>query len=115
MSKPAEKTATENHKGLLSDYLSTVFLTLTNPTTILSFVAVFAGLGLGSTNGNTASAIFMVVGVVIGSALWWLILSGGVSLFREKFNMSALAVVNKISGVIIFIFAILAFTSIFVR
>src|SRR3989344_5776045 len=44
MSKPEEKTATENHKGLLSDYFSTIFLTLTNPTTILSFVAVFAGL-----------------------------------------------------------------------
>ena len=115
LSKPAEKAATENHKGLFSDYLSTVFLTLTNPTTILSFVAVFAGLGLGSINGNTPSAILMVAGVIVGSALWWLILSGGVGLFREKFNMSALAILNKISGTIIFIFAILAFVSIFVR
>src|SRR3989344_9697373 len=115
LSKPAEKAATENHKGLFSDYLSTVFLTLTNPTTILSFVAVFAGLGLGSINGNTPSAILMVAGVIVGSALWWLILSGGVGLVREKFNMSALAILNKISGTIIFIFAILAFVSIFVR
>lgn len=115
LSKTAEKAATENHKSLFSDYLSTVFLTLTNPTTILSFIAVFAGLGLVTTNGNTLSAILMVAGVIIGSALWWLMLSGGVDLFREKFNMSALAIVNKISGVIIFIFAILAFTSIVVR
>src|SRR3989344_6339612 len=72
LSKPAEKTVTESHKGLFSDYLSTVFLTLTNPTTILSFVAVFAGLGLGSMNGNTSSAILMVAGVIVGSAFWWL-------------------------------------------
>ncbi len=115
LSKPAEKAATENHKGLFSDYLSTVFLTLTNPTTILSFVAVFAGLGLGSMNGNTSSAIFMVAGVIMGSALWWFILSGGVGLFRTKFNTSTLAIVNKFSGMIIFIFAILAFVSIFVK
>lgn len=112
LSKPEEKTATENHKGLFSDYLSTVFLTLTNPTTILSFVAVFAGLGLGNTNGNIPSAILMVLGVIIGSALWWLILSGGVSFFRAKFNTYSLKIVNNISGVIIIIFAILAFGSI---
>jgi len=112
LSKPAEKTATENHQSLFSDYFSTVFLTLTNPTTILSFVAVFAGLGLGSTNGDILSAILMVVGVVIGSALWWLILSGGVSLFRTKFNVSSLKIVNYISGVIITVFGLVAFTSI---
>lgn len=112
VSKPAEKAATENHKGLFSDYFSTVFLTLTNPTTILSFVAVFAGLDLGSANGDTPSAILMVLGVIIGSALWWLILSGGVSLFRTKFNAASLAIVNKISGAIILIFAVWAFVSI---
>lgn len=112
LSKPIDKAATENHKGLFSDYVSTVFLTLTNPTTILSFVAVFAELGLASTNGTTSSAILMVVGVILGSALWWLILSGGVSLFRTKFNVTSLAFVNKISGSVIFIFGILALASI---
>ena len=112
-SKPAEKVAAENHKGLLSDYLSTFFLTLTNPITILSFVAIFAGLGLGNTNGNMLSAILMVMGVIIGSALWWLILSSDVSLFRKKFNISSLKIVNNISGAIIVVFAIIAFMSTF--
>src|SRR4051812_8188873 len=38
---PATKAASKEHKGLLFDYISTVFLTLTNPATILSFVAIF--------------------------------------------------------------------------
>lgn len=113
LSKPTEKTESENHKGLFSDYLSTVFITLTNPATILSFIAVFAGLGLGSTNGDILSAILMVAGVIIGSALWWLILSGGTNLLREKFSISSLKIVNTISGSIIVIFAILALASTF--
>ncbi len=111
LSQPAEKAAAENHKGLLSDYLSTLFLTITNPMTILSFAAVFAGLGLGSSNGDFSSATLMVAGVFVGSALWWLILSGGVSLLRSKFNASSLKIVNRISGSIIVVFAIIAFAS----
>ena len=112
LSKPAEKATAENHRDLFSDYLSTAFLTLANPATILSFVAVFAGLGLGSTSKGLLSALFMTTGVFSGSALWWFILSGGVSLFRAKLNLSSLKVINNICGVIITIFAILALASI---
>ena len=111
-SKPSERIKSENHKSLLSDYFSTVFLTITNPMTILSFVAIFAGLGLGGVKGDNLSALLIVLGVLIGSALWWVILSGSVSLFRSKFNISSLKIVNKISGIIITIFAIIAFIGI---
>lgn len=113
LTEPAKKVSQEKHKSLFSDYFSTVFLTITNPMTILSFVAVFAGFGLGDTNGNLMSAFFMTMGVFVGSALWWFILSGGVSYLKTKFNASSLSVVNKISGIIIIIFALLAFASIF--
>ena len=113
VSKPKEKTEKDNHKSLFSDYFSTIFLTLTNPMTILSFIAIFAGLGLGSIKGDVSSAIFMTIGVFIGSAIWWLILSGGVSLLKTKFNTSSLKIVNKISGIILVIFSILSFLSIF--
>ena len=111
LSKPAGQAAAQDHKGLISDYISTVFLTLANPATILSFVAVFAGLGLGSENNDAFTALFMAAGVVTGSALWWLFLSSGVSLLRAKFDPSSLGLVNNISGTIIVIFALLAFAS----
>jgi threonine/homoserine/homoserine lactone efflux protein len=113
--KPAQKAGADSHKGLISDYFSTLLLTVANPLTILSFIAVFAGLGLASTNGGGISALFMVMGVFLGSSLWWLILSGGVSFFRAKFTGSSLGIVNKVSGAIIFIFAILAFASLLKR
>jgi threonine/homoserine/homoserine lactone efflux protein len=101
VTKPADHAASANGNGLLGAYASTFFLTLTNPMTILFFAAIFAGLGLGGTDRNYMSAGVLVFGVFIGSALWWLILSGGVGLFRSKFNAHRLQWVNRISGFII--------------
>jgi threonine/homoserine/homoserine lactone efflux protein len=101
LAKPADQAASANGKGLLGAYTSTFFLTLTNPVTILLFAAIFAGLGLGGANGNYMSAGVLVFGVFLGSALWWLVLSGGVGLFRNKFNARRLQWVNRISAVII--------------
>ena len=84
----------------LGVYGSTFFLTLTNPMTILSFAAVLAGLGVAETGGDYASAAILVAGVFTGSALWWLILSGGGSLFRDWSTPRALVWVNCISGLV---------------
>ncbi len=94
--------------NLLGDYLSTFLLTITNPLTVLSFVAIFAGLGMGDTGGDYARAAAMVAGVVIGSSLWWLLLSGGVSLLRPRVGSVQLRAVNWISGTIILAFAVFA-------
>lgn len=107
-SKPAEKEASINQSGLLGSYFSTFLLTLTNPMTILSFAAIFAALGLANTNGSYASALVLVLGVFLGSAMWWLLLSGGVGLFRDKFNARGLLWVNRISGAMIAVFGIIA-------
>jgi len=112
LAKPAEQAALAKGNGLVGAYASTFFLTLTNPMTILSFAAIFAGLGLASTSGNYMTAGVLVLGVFIGSALWWLILSGGVSVFRAKFNPHGLQWVNRISGAIIMGFGLFALLSV---
>jgi threonine/homoserine/homoserine lactone efflux protein len=109
LSKPAdEATTAASNSTAISDYLSTFFLTVTNPMTILSFAAIFAGMGLAATGGGYASAGLLVLGVVIGSALWWLCLSGIVGIFRQKFNSTGLIWVNRISGLVITAFGLLA-------
>jgi threonine/homoserine/homoserine lactone efflux protein len=95
----------------LSMYASTVFLTLTNPATILSFVAVFVGLGLASAGSDYLTAVVLVVGVFSGSALWWLLLSSGASLLRSRFTPHRLRWFNRISGAILLIFGIIALGS----
>ncbi len=98
---PAETAAIAKGEGLMGAYVSTLFLTITNPMTILSFAAVFAGLGLGATGANGMSALLLILGVFIGSMLWWAILSGLVNVLRDKFDQQRLKWVNQLSGIII--------------
>ena len=113
LSKPSEQAASVASRGLPGAYASTFLLTLTNPMTILSFAAIFAGLGLADSSGNYASAGMLVLGVFLGSSLWWLLLSGGAGFFREKFNADAMHWVNRISGAVITVFGVLALVSAF--
>ncbi len=92
-------------------FTSTFFLTLTNPMTILSFAAVFVGFGLAATRGSLVSAGILIVGVFLGSALWWLILVGIFSIFRRRFAHHELLWVNRITGAIIAGSGILALLS----
>jgi threonine/homoserine/homoserine lactone efflux protein len=98
--------------GLAGAYASTLGLTLTNPATILSFLGIFAGLGLANTAGRGyQDAALLVLGVFLGSALWWLLLSGGVSLLRARLGARALVWVNRGSGALIAAFGLLALVS----
>ena len=111
LSRPAAAGARMPGKGLAQAYATTVMLTLTNPATILSFIAVFAGAGLGQQSAGTAEALAIVAGVFVGSAAWWLLLSALVSLLRERVSLGALAWVNRVSGAVITAFGVLALWS----
>ncbi len=114
-SKPAESAAQvkERRGGLFGAYLSTVFLTLTNPATIISFTVIFAGLGFARTGGNYTSASFLVLGVFLGSSAWWLTLSSIVGFFRERFTSQWMVWVNRIAGAAIFGFGIITLVAAF--
>lgn len=111
LSSPVGQAASSGAKGLLGAYVSTLLLTVSNPTTIFSFAAVFSGLGLATGAADYSAALLLVLGVFTGSALWWLILSGGVSLLRSRVKMEWLRWVNKVSGGIIVLFGLLALFS----
>lgn len=114
ISSPASRVAEIRGCGLLSAYLSTLFLTLTNPMTILSFVAVFAGFGLGASPDYLAAGL-LVAGVFIGSALWWLLLSSGVALFQSRVGSGWMQAINRLSGCVIFAFGIYSLSTLWFR
>jgi threonine/homoserine/homoserine lactone efflux protein len=101
LTPPATRAAQAGGAGLAGAYGSTLLLTLTNPLTILSFTAIFAGLGVAETEGNYGAAAAIVFGVFAGSAVWWVILSGGVTLIRGTLTPAVLRWVNRVAGVVI--------------
>lgn len=107
-SKPAEhavRTA-DSTSGIGWSYLSTLLLTIANPMTILSFVAVFAALGVENPSHDYAGAILATLGVFFGSALWWLMLSSFAGWLTDKLNRTALLWIGRSSAVVIMGFGI---------
>ncbi|WP_231727979.1 LysE family translocator [Haloferax profundi] len=106
--EPAEAAAsTSDVRTLAQDFGSTFLLTITNPVTILAFVGIFAGVGVG-VSGNYQDAGVLVAGVFTGSSLWWFVLSTGVSLFRTRFTRPVMRRVNQLAGVVIAGFGLVA-------
>lgn len=108
VSKPASKAATTNSKGLFNNFISTFFLTVTNPSTVFSFIAIFAGFGLGKSQANYSYSMILVLGVFIGSAIWWLILSLVVGVLQTKITAERLIWINRLSGFILLSFGVIA-------
>jgi threonine/homoserine/homoserine lactone efflux protein len=112
---PADTPAAAGGADLAGMYLSTLALALANPTTILSFAALFAGLGLGGGGRDSTTAPTLVLGVFLGSALWWLILTGGIALARGRLTSRLLRSVNTLSGLALLGFGLTALASLLAR
>jgi len=97
-----------NPKRKFFNFLSTFLLTLTNPVTIISFAAIFTGIGVMNPGGNYFSQLFLVMGVFLGSVSWWFFLSSIVGGFRLSINLDKMRWINKASGVILISFGALA-------
>jgi len=109
-STPTEAaTVTTRRRGYAGAYLSILGLTMANPMTILSFGALFAGLGV--TNGATGSAVLVVFGVLLGSASWWVVLTTVLGTLRTRVTPAGIHRVNLASGVVIGAFAIVVIAS----
>ncbi len=106
LAAPADRAARVAGGGLVGAFTATFALTLANPATILSFVAVFAGFGVAAASWRDATVL--VAGVFLGSALWWLMLSGAVAALRSRFDQRALRWVNRLSGLVLFAFGVTA-------
>jgi threonine/homoserine/homoserine lactone efflux protein len=108
-SKPSTAVHAVTHITLIKDFLTTFILTLTNPMTILSFIVIFAGFGI--THENTPQGILFILGVFIGSTVWWIILSEGVTFFRKKISPRTVLWINRIAGLLLLSFSLYFLTN----
>jgi threonine/homoserine/homoserine lactone efflux protein len=110
-SSPTEAAtpAPTGRRGYAGAYLSILALTMANPMTILSFGALFAGLGV--TSGATSDAAFVVIGVLLGSAAWWVVLTAVVGRLRGRMTATWIHRINLASGLLIGAFALVAIGS----
>ena len=98
-SEPDEPDA----EGLPRNFLSTFALTLTNPITILAFLGIFSALGLSGADATFSRAAILVLGVWLGSLLWWLALTFGLGSLFRSFEARHLKWINRASGIILLV------------
>jgi threonine/homoserine/homoserine lactone efflux protein len=91
--------------SLWADFMKTLVLTLANPSTILTFMAIFAGVP-GAAASSMAAVPATVLGVLFGSAAWWLFLSQGVGVIRHRISERALKWMNWAAGILLVAFGV---------
>ena len=99
---------TQGRASAYSDLRSTFLLTLTNPTTVLSFLAILAALGMGDPR-KWWLTLFLIGGIFCGSMAWWIVLSSVVNHFRDRFSDRTLLLMNRLAGIAIGGFGVAAF------
>ena len=105
--KQIRQPKTRNHH--FEDFFSTAIMTITNPGALFIILGAFAIVGLKIRPDDTAFAISSVLwGVFLGGALWWYALSTSVNLFRKKFRLKQLWMINRISGIIIMVLGLIS-------
>jgi threonine/homoserine/homoserine lactone efflux protein len=106
LTKPNVQNGTDEIPvSLWADFVKTLVLTLANPSTILTFMAIFAGVP-GAAASELAAVPVIVLGVLLGSAAWWLFLSQGVGVIRHKISEQALTWMNWAAGALLVAFGV---------
>lgn len=108
---PKSNTALKSSERSSWHACSTAYLlTLTNPSTIILFTAVFAGFGIGTFHPSLIHALSLVIGIIVGSSSWWLIYCAIlVFIIHKRLNPKIMKIINIVSGGIILTFGVLTF------
>lgn len=107
--KQIRQKAQGNNKHI-EDLFSSIFMTISNPGAIFLILGMFAFVGL-DIDSQAANRVITVAlaGVFVGASTWWYALSTGINLFRKKFRLRQLLMINRISGIIIIVIGLISF------
>jgi len=97
-------------KKLFTDFISAFIMTITNPGAIFLILGLFAFTGLEIDDSSSWRVIISAIaGVFVGAMSWWIILSTSINIFRTKFRLRQLLLINRIAGIIIIILGLISF------
>ncbi len=115
ISNPAKQIRKLRVKGnnYYKDYITSFLITVSNPITILAFGAFFATFNMIDKSVDNIRIWLMIISVFGGALLWWLALIGLVTLFKSKIRLRYLLWINRVTGIIIVLFAVFIIITVF--
>lgn len=114
-SNPIKQIRAQRTQGnkFFSDFITSFLITISNPITILAFGLIFSSFNMIESNENSTNISILIASVFAGALIWWLLLITIISLFKSKIRLRNLFWINKVTGVLIVIFALLVIISVF--
>ena len=111
LKKVSHVSAPPSVRGAAGDAISCFMLTITNPITILTFSPVFLAVGAVVAKDDQPAAWTLILGVLVGSCLWWVVLCLLASLFRKKLNSARMVLIHRVSAGLILFFGVIVLLS----
>lgn len=105
--KNIEKSKTEK-SSYWQDYLTSFLLTLSNPLMIFLYIGLFAQYNFITSESHFMEIVIGICSVFAGAGLWWFLITLLASIFRKRFNIRGLWILNKATGMLIFVIALVA-------
>ena len=93
------------------DYITSFSLTLSNPLMIFLYIGLFAQYNFVTSESHFLEIAIGICSVFVGAGLWWFLLTLLASIFRKRFNIRGLWILNKATGLLIFVIALVALIS----
>ncbi|MCQ2351561.1 MAG: LysE family transporter [Paludibacteraceae bacterium] len=90
------------------EYITAFALTITNPLMIFLFLGLYARMEFLVNSTGWVEDMFGMLAILAGSATWWFTLTLIASIFHNKFNIRGLWILNKLTGTLIFVLALVS-------
>ena len=97
------------NKKHVQDFIEAFLMTVTNPGAIFLILGLLAAVGINiNDNEVRPSVVVILLGVFMGTVTWWFTLSTGINVFRKKFRIRQLVMINRVSGAIMGVLGVIA-------
>lgn len=94
----------------VTDFMQAVLMTISNPGAIFVMLALFAFFGIADTSPSSWHVAPILLSVAGGSVTYWLLLSWSLGHFRNKFKMTTILWISRVTGAIVVIIGIVLLT-----
>lgn len=106
--KSIRKQSVNDSASYFQEFLTAFLLTITNPLMIFLFLGLYARMEFLVDSAGWWEDMFGMLAILAGSSTWWFTVTLLASIFHNKFNIRGLWILNKITGSLIFVIALVS-------
>ena len=97
------KNMEKKKESIVQNYLSSFGLTITNPLVVFLFIGVFSRFSFLTSDVDTVQNVLSIASILAGALAWWLLIVNVADIFRSRFNLRGLVILNKLTGSILMV------------